>query len=184
MVRVYSFVDGAYLRKLAEGRIEGFWNPLQLSLGVVGQLGYRDQNEARLVRVTYYDAEPDGEQQSDGKIKDYWERVELLNDTHLGFGTLRGKTRRRPQRQKGVDTLIAVDMLTNAFDRNYATALLVAGDADFVPVVDEVKRRGPRVIVAAEERSISPDLMRTADRFIALHPDANQGSGNGVFGLM
>lgn len=43
-------------------------------------------------------------------------------------------------------------MLVSAFTENYSTAVLVTGDADFVPVVEEVKRRGPTVVVATERK--------------------------------
>ena len=42
--------------------------------------------------------------------------------------------------EKGVDVSIAVDMIVNAIDNTYDTAILVSGDGDFVPVVQEVKR--------------------------------------------
>ena len=69
-------------------------------------------------------------------------------------------------RQKGVDTLMAVDMLVGAFSGLFDIAVLVAGDADFVPVVEEVKRRGVMVAVAGVRSSLADDLLRAADRFI------------------
>ena len=64
-------------------------------------------------------------------------------------------------------------MLVGAFTGNFSLAILVAGDADFVPVITEVKRRGPAVIVAAEHRSASSDLIRAADRYQTLDPQAD-----------
>ena len=58
-------------------------------------------------RVTYYDAMPDDGEEAD--LQKYWDAVELLEDVHLGFGALTGLKKR--VRQKGVDALIAVDML-------------------------------------------------------------------------
>src|SRR5207253_5397539 len=89
---------------------------------------------------------------------------ELLPDTHLGFGSLRGGTGKKPPRQKGVDTLIAVDMLVGAFEKLFSVAILAAGDADFVSVVLEVRRRGVMVIVTASATSISDEFVdrRTA----------------------
>jgi uncharacterized LabA/DUF88 family protein len=92
-----------------------------------------------------------------------------LNDTELGFASVRGGTRKRPPRQKGVDTLIAVDMLVGAFTQLFSVAILVAGEADFVPVVNEVKRRGVMIVVAAaNDGSLSDDLRRAADRFYSI----------------
>jgi uncharacterized LabA/DUF88 family protein len=97
------------------------------------------------------------------------QHVELLADTHLGFGFLRGN---RPERlrQKGVDTLLAVDMLVGAVDKLFQIAILVSGDADFIPVVREVSRRGVLIVIAAEVSSVSEDLRRCADRFVPIGP--------------
>ena len=75
---------------------------------------------------------------------------------------------KRKARQKGVDTLIAVDMLVGAFSGLFDVAVLVAGDADFIPVVEEVRRRGAMVAVAGVSTSVSGDLRRVADRYIEL----------------
>lgn len=44
-------------------------------------------------------------------------------------------------------------------------------DADFVPVVEEVKKHGVMVVVAATQRTCSEELRRAADRFIAIDND-------------
>ena len=87
-------------------------------------------------------------------------------DMHLGFGALRGL--KRKARQKGVDAQIAVDMLVGAFSGLFDVAVLIAGDADFVPVVEEVKRRGVMVAVAASASSLAEDLLRVADRHVPI----------------
>lgn len=50
--------------------------------------------------------------------------------------------------EKGVDTLLAVDMLSMAYKSAYDVAILVTADADFVPVVNEVKSFGKCVFNA------------------------------------
>ena len=42
-------------------------------------------------------------------------------------------------------------------------AVLIAGDADFVPIVEEVKRRGVMVTVAASASSLADALRRVAE---------------------
>ena len=168
----HVFIDGAYLRKEAADR----WNtdnvhPRNLATRLTDSpqvqtwaSDHRTVANALLGRVTYYDGLPD-----DGTAsphEEYWGAIELLQDVHLGFGSLRG-TRRRP-RQKGVDTLIAVDMLVGAFSGLFDVAILVSGDADFTPVVEEVRRRGVMVAVAAVSDSLSEDLQRVADRYIEI----------------
>jgi len=73
------------------------------------------------------------------------------------------------ERTKGVDIGLATEFLSNAFQDNYGTAVLVAGDADYVPMVREVKRLGKRVYVAFFERSgLNPKLRRECDYFFEL----------------
>jgi uncharacterized LabA/DUF88 family protein len=61
-------------------------------------------------------------------------------------------------------------MLVGAFSGLFGIALLVAGDSDYVPVVEEVKRRGVMVVIAAEKKSVADDLRRVADRYIEFTP--------------
>lgn len=73
------------------------------------------------------------------------------------------------QRAKGVDISLTKDMLLQAFMGNYDVAILVAGDGDFVPLVDEVMRFGKKVVVAFwENNGLNPKLRRAADEFCPL----------------
>jgi uncharacterized LabA/DUF88 family protein len=71
-------------------------------------------------------------------------------------------------RAKGVDISLTKDMLLQAFLGNYDIAVLVSGDGDYKPVVEEVRRFGKWVIVAFfdEANGLSPDLRRAADEYV------------------
>lgn len=66
---------------------------------------------------------------------------------------------------KGVDISLATDMLTHAFLDNYEAAILVSGDADFIPVVEQVQRQGKIVylIHLGMEYGTSNDLCLAVD---------------------
>ena len=172
-MKTYAFVDGGYLRAWG-GKFNvpypnpwtACWSSLLIAQGVP-QAGSAHE----LHRLTYYDALPDelGTPESKG-VEAYMRSIEVLQNCQLGYGTLR-KRRGRGNEQKGVDTLVAVDMLVGAFTGLFEAALLLSGDADFVPVVHEVKRRGVHVIVGAHEASLSDELRRSADRVRYLGPD-------------
>lgn len=66
----------------------------------------------------------------------------------LGFQPEVFKRDANTKRSKGVDIALAKDFLCNAFFGNYDVAVLVAGDGDYVPMVNEVKRMGKVVYVA------------------------------------
>lgn len=175
----YVFIDGAYLRKLAHDRNLKAPNPLHVGQelvrhGKVQTWAYdpsRDPN-ALLGRITYYDAIPDDEDTLHPELDEYWKAIELLDDVHLGFGALKG-LKKNKLRQKGVDALIAVDMLAGAFSNLFDIAILLAGDADFVPIVEEVKRRGVMVSIAADLASLSDELRRSADRILEISPGSS-----------
>ena len=71
-------------------------------------------------------------------------------------------------RQKGVDSLIAIDMITKGFEGQYNTAILLAGDADFVEIVNSVKNLGANVVGAFFPSHISQDLEFSLDKKIEL----------------
>jgi uncharacterized LabA/DUF88 family protein len=50
--------------------------------------------------------------------------------------------------EKGIDTAIVVDLIQGAADRTYDRAVLVSGDADFVPAVEFIQRGGTQIIHA------------------------------------
>lgn len=174
-MNAHCFIDGGYVRALAKRFGKPLIDPRTLAnniaySGLVQLWGtpkgayqpkdFLSVSSARigLTRVIYYDARPD--EGVDSAIQEYWKTIELLPDTEIGFGALRG----RPRRQKRVDGLIAVDMLEGAFSGLFQVAILVAGDSDFVPIVEAVRRRGVMTVVAAEEGSLADELRREADR--------------------
>ena len=129
---MYGFVDGGYVRALADkdyGKIP--WpNPFNL---------ITQQTGITLIRhVQYFDAEPKDEHAHE-HLEAYWRAIQRYANTSCAFGYLKRRKNEVPQ-QKAVDTLIATNMLVGAFHKQFDFAVLVAGDADFVPVVDEVQR--------------------------------------------
>lgn len=161
-VTAQAFVDGGYLRAISKSQKRALWNPHSLVYdGYTKRIGGR---VIRLTRVTYYDAYVDKEDLTsatpDSELESYWKRVELLQNTHLAFGSLRGT---RPVRQKKVDVLLAVQMLAGAQRGNFDECILVAGDADFVPVVEEIQRNGVTVTLIDINGKAADDLRRAVD---------------------
>jgi uncharacterized LabA/DUF88 family protein len=66
--------------------------------------------------------------------------------------------RKKGNREKGVDIALTMSMLRNAFNQNYDIGLLVAGDEDYLELVTEIKRYGPRVEGAFLEGGLSGEL--------------------------
>ena len=71
------------------------------------------------------------------------------------------------EKSKGVDVTLSKDMLAHAFQDHYDVAVLFAGDGDYVPLVEEVKHAGKRVVLAffSENEGLSPALKISADEY-------------------
>jgi len=65
--------------------------------------------------------------------------------------------------EKGVDVMLATDLVTNAYNDHYDTAVVVSGDADFYPALQAVKDVGKHIEVAAFDMNLSSESARVAD---------------------
>ena len=105
--RVHGFIDGAYLRRLCVEHHSQLINPHQMlsyycrhwPLAPAADLEEREQSSI-LSRVTYYDAIADEKTNISDELMSYWRAVELLPETQLGFGSLRGKGHEEPRARK------------------------------------------------------------------------------------
>ena len=88
-------------------------------------------------------------------------------EVRLGGSKLRGDT----AVEKGVDIMIATDMLKAGWDNLYDVAILVSGDGDFAYAVQAVKNIDKHVEVAAFRPNLSAELMQAADALEAFTPD-------------
>jgi uncharacterized LabA/DUF88 family protein len=89
----------------------------------------------------------------------------------LGFQPVLFKKDKGSRNVKGVDITLTKDMLAHAFNDNYDVAVLITGDGDFVPVVEEVKRMGKAVYLAFFEHDaagLSKELRLSSDKFFLL----------------
>ncbi len=122
-----------------------------------------------IIRVYYYDATsvvPDKKEKMQGIII---QRIRNIAGFEERLGNLKITKKRREQ--KAVDTLIAIDMLSKAYENHYDIAFLIASDEDFVPVVDAVKNSGKRVYGVFFEGHISSILRESFDRQLPLNQD-------------
>jgi uncharacterized LabA/DUF88 family protein len=95
---------------------------------------------------------------------------EVLEDVRLklwtiGFEPRVFKKAKQSQKTKAVDIALCTDMLSHAFRGNFEGAQLFAGDGDYVPLVEELKRLGKRVQVCFFGEGVSPALKLAADAF-------------------
>ena len=79
------------------------------------------------------------------------------------------KQRRGTMVEKGVDVMLATDLVTRAYENQYDTAIVVSGDADFYPALQAVKDTGKHVELAAFDTNISTEAAKTTDVHIKLN---------------
>ncbi|RLF01680.1 MAG: hypothetical protein DRJ59_05520 [Thermoprotei archaeon] len=166
--RAYMFIDGGYIRKIIKDKLKRE-DILQVARKyatfIRSLVGEASSFDVRVTRVLYYDAnvrvEDDAERHK-SRMKFFSDLEKKLPKFDVRLGTL--VKLERGYRQKGVDTLLAIDMIVKAFLNHYDVAILVAGDRDFVSVVRAVKEyTGKLVYGVYEQSSIADELERIFD---------------------
>ncbi len=158
----YLFVDGGYLRKIAQRFGDELFGGAEPPVNY-GALG------SQFTKCFYYDCLPaqrgnEAPETYEARVSE--QRAQLsairsLHGWHVIEGVIAGKGSRA--RQKQVDVHIAVDMLTHSYRRNMHHATFVAGDQDFKPLVEAVVREGMFIEIWFEPSSASVDLLDAAD---------------------
>jgi uncharacterized LabA/DUF88 family protein len=161
----YAFIDGAYLRENYRAAIAK-WSP-----GTASELSMdRIRISLSAEKVFYYDCEDTKKANETDEVfkkrKDEQDRLFTKFKRSFGcqlrFGVLSGGKKRV---QKRVDILLAVDMLSHAARQNFATAALVAGDQDFVPLVESLLNMGIFVELYGDRFNTQAELIDVSDAF-------------------
>ena len=131
--------------------------------------------ERRLYRIYYYNILQDQTQRPDGH-REQQEFLDTLRKTqYLEVRLGSTKLQQGIPVEKGVDVMLATDLLHYGWEGLYDVALLVSGDADFAYALQRVKNMGKHVEVAYFESNISNDLLEVADYRHLLKPDFFKG---------
>jgi len=119
-------------------------------------------------RIGYYTTKA-GDQSS---IDELSLRISKIKYDYInGFGFLNPhvfKKAKKGNKTKSVDINIVTDMLRHTYNKTVDEILLVSGDGDYVPTIEECMRQGIRVSVAALSSGLSPKLPLVVDEFFDL----------------
>lgn len=164
--RVMVFIDGSNLYhslKNVTGRTD-----IDIGKFVQKLVGRR-----KLVRIYYYNAKVGLKEEPERyrHQQQFFASVAAVPYSELRLGRLvYNNWPSLPPFEKGIDVQLATDMLTHGFRNNYDTAILVAGDNDFVGALQAVKDLGKHVEVALFGREgSSRQLREVADRIVGLN---------------
>ena len=190
---VMVFIDGDHIRRYTKEKYDNdviAYDTLGRSLASAVSGG----SYYNLIRIYYYDAVPDlrdAEKIVDTtqkqKVKErieqilktqneYFDKIHSQEFVTIAKGHLQVLAEGEP-RQKGVDILMSIDMLTSAFERQYDWAVLVAGDSDFLPLVEAVKHTGCNILGVYWKQHVARELVNAFDRRYEL--DSLNFSANG-----
>lgn len=166
MAGTYAFVDGNYLNARFGHQMDTFY-------GVVPPINFDAIRQfLGAERLFYYDA-IDYTQDDKEKDSDYHARIGTRESLHAyinsrtGWHVREGHVRRAKQQkkreQKGVDILLSVDAMKHAARGNMNTAVLLAGDLDFEPLVQSLLRLGVPTRLIYSPTNVSDLLKAAAD---------------------
>lgn len=117
----------------------------------------------RLFRTYYYNVLQDQSQRPEG-FREQQEFLDMLRKTpylEVRLGTT--KLLQGVPVEKGIDIMLATDLLHFGWNNLYDVAILVSGDGDFAYALQAAKNMGKHVEVAYFESNVSKDLLGVAD---------------------
>ncbi len=154
--RVAIFIDGSNLYHALENNFHR--HDLNFA-DFAAKLG----GTRRLFRIYYYNVLQDPTQRPEG-YRDQQDFLDVLRRTpYLEVRLGSTKIAQGMQVEKGIDIMLATDLLYFAWNNFYDVAVLVSGDADFAYALQAVKNMGKHVEVAYFEGAVSKDLLNVAD---------------------
>jgi uncharacterized LabA/DUF88 family protein len=173
MKRVCVFIDGSNLyfalkRNNKMTRVDYY----QLSLALAGP-------DRKLMRTYYYNAVFDTNHFSD-KAKSQQSFFDSLDRTpylELRLGRII-QNREGHRIEKGVDVLMAADMVYYAARDFYDVAVVLTEDQDFSPAMNLVKELGKQVELAVFPDAQSREMIRAADKVVGLDEVVNAQSAH------
>jgi uncharacterized LabA/DUF88 family protein len=118
----------------------------------------------RLFRTYYYNVLQDPSQRPEGYAEQQ-QFLDVLRKTpylEVRLGTT--KLLQGVPVEKGIDIMLATDLLHFGWNDLYDVAILVSGDGDFAYALQAAKNRGKHVEVAYFESNVSKDLLDIADQ--------------------
>jgi len=154
--RVAIFIDGSNLYHSLEENCKRF----DLDFGAFATKLCKGRS---LYRTYYYNVlrEPERNPQAYQDQQKFLSA--LYNNPYLEIRLGTSKPRGLTAVEKGVDIMVATDMLRYAWHDLYDVAILVSGDGDFAYAVQAVKDMGKHVEVAAFTANLSWELAHAAD---------------------
>ena len=155
--RVAIFIDGSNLYHSLENKFRR--HDLNFTAFISKLCGSR-----KLYRAYYYNVLQDPAKRTDTTKVQQQDFLDILHKTAYLEVRLGGtKVSQGVSIEKGIDIMLATDLICLAWSDLYDVAILVSGDSDFTYAVQAVKNLGKHMEVAYFENVVSRDLLDVAD---------------------
>lgn len=80
---------------------------------------------------------------------------------------------RKGEGEKQVDTYLACQMVSLAYENAYDVAIIISGDEDYIPAIEIAQQKGKIVMAISAGKSFSEELQRKADRALRLNKEGD-----------
>lgn len=165
-MKVAVFIDGGYLDKVLKKEFGA-------ALIDYHKLSVELSGGKEILRSYYYHCLPyqsnpptEDERVRFSKAQGFHSALERLPRYEVRCGTL--VKRDNHFEQKGIDTLLSIDIVKFAASGKITDAFLIAGDGDFTPAVKVVKECGVNVILYYSRSSFHYSLWQACDERITI----------------
>ncbi len=188
MKNTIVYIDGGYVAKVAEHLRDKTGAKMSL-VDTVRNLA--ESQGLNCTKAYYYDAPPMAGMVPIGfrdvvRFERYKRLVRRLERAG-NFVVREGRVQRinGSYRQKGVDALVIMDLLEEPFaEEGVDTIIILAGDTDFVPVLQRLREKGIKVILACyppqpdtTRFGVSDYMLGACDKLVLLKYDATEKEG-------
>src|SRR5438128_2554765 len=150
--KVVFFLDYANINRAAREK--------RYRLDYCDLLQYVGEDRFLIDAHCYVPINPRNEHRLDREIEELWRSGYIVNTKR---GTIAGGTYKC-----NFDVEITMDMLKVVYQVKPDIIVLATGDSDFIPLIQEVRKSGIRVEVAAFEETAGPDIRLKCSGFIDL----------------
>jgi uncharacterized LabA/DUF88 family protein len=162
--RVAIFIDGSNLYH----NLKKYYIPLPFE-----EIIKRVEVKRKIVKILYYTALLDKEidEEKYNKHLDFLNNIKKIPNFKIVLCRLRKiflKDGSIEFKIKGDDVFLATDLIKGAYENLYDIAIVISGDADFIPAINLVRKKGKKVINAFFPKSSSYLLRKCCDGSINL----------------
>ena len=163
--RTMIFIDGGYLRKCTEElwklKIEDFYF-YEFSV-YLAEKAFKKLEYAQIIRTYFYDGIVEATDKNFPSQKKFHNNIISSNRNHEVRSGQLIKIEKERYRQKGVDVLMAIDMIDKANSNQYDVAIIVAGDLDHLEAIKTIRNKGKQVFGVFYKKSIAQELLLNVD---------------------